>query len=186
MSEKRVAKEYSAYEKKLQEYYWKCFISEFSKIIIFFVVFMLLNLTREYIVALVCLMVLRNHGGGLHCKHYLSCLLVSFAFLCGSILLGTYITPPQFFIYTATLLCTIIGYYLVPITSSNRPEATFEQIRKSKRNTVIIILLFFVLICVCPYNTYLNISFWTVILHILQLLVAHFTKEVKKHARIRI
>lgn len=184
MFNKRIAKEYSEYEKELQEYYWKCFISEFSKIIIFLLIFIFLNLTKEYIAALLYLMLLRNNGGGLHCKHYVSCLLVSFTFLFGSILLAMYVTPPQIFIYISILLSALIGYHLVPITSTNRPAATFEQVKKSKRTTTVIILLFFILLCICPHNTYIYIGYWTIILHIFQLIIAYSIKEVKKNVQL--
>ena len=165
-------------ERKLNEYYWKCFLSEFSKICIFLVIFILLGLTKEYLFALLYLMILRNNGGGLHCKHYTSCLLVSFTFLYSSIMLAMHITPAKLVACTSIFLCGLLGYFLVPVTSSNRPAATTEQITKCKRNTVIIILIFFILICFCFYNTYILIGYWTVILHILQLIIAHITKEV--------
>lgn len=165
-------------EKKLNEYYWKCFLSEFSKICIFLVIFILLGLTKEYLFALLYLMILRNNGGGLHCKHYTSCLLVSFTFLYSSIMLAIHITPSKPVSCTSILLCALLGYFLVPVTSSNRPAATPNQITKSKRNTIIIILLFFILICFCPYNIYIFIGYWTVTLHIIQLIIAHITKEV--------
>lgn len=174
-------KELTAYENKLREYYWKCFISEFSKVFIFLIIFSLLGLLPEYLIALLSLVPLRNHGGGLHCKHYLSCLLVSFSFLSASIVLATYLVPPKPFIFISTLLCAVIGYCLVPITSNSRPPATFEQRKKSKRNTAIIILLFFLLLCICAHNTYLYICYWTVILHIFQLIIGYFIKEVKQN-----
>lgn len=182
MMQKIKTKELSEYEKKLQEYYWKCFVSEFSKIILFLIVYMFLNLTMEYFVALFYLMLLRNNGGGLHCKHYISCLLVSFTFISASIFLGIYAVLPPVLPYIITLLCSVVGYFLVPITSNNRPEATPEQTKMSKRNTVIIILLFLMLMCICPNHTYVNIGFWTILLHIIQLIVAYFTKEVKRNA----
>lgn len=169
-------------EKKLNEYYWKCFLSEFSKMCIFLVIFLFIDLTREYFFALLYLMVLRNNGGGLHCKHYISCLLVSFAFLYSSILLAIHVTPAKPFACISVLLCTLLGYLSVPITSSNRLPATPVQIAKCKRNTTIIMLLFFVLICLCHYNTYILIGYWTIILHILQLIIAHVIKGVKIHA----
>lgn len=171
-------KELTERQRKLNEYYWKCFLSEFSKICIFLVIFILLGLTKEYLFALLYLMMLRNNGGGLHCKHYTSCLLVSFTFLYSSIMLAIYLVPAKPVACTSILLCALLGYLFVPVTSSNRPAATSEQITKSKRNTIIIILLFFILICFCPFNTYILIGYWTVILHILQLIIAHITKEV--------
>ncbi len=181
MSTAQVTKDYSEYEQKMREYYWKCFISEFSKIIIYFVVFSLLGFTKEYLAALLFLMLFRNNGGGIHCKHYTSCLLVSFTFLCLCILLGVCVVPPQLLIYISVAVCGILGYFLVPITSSNRPSATPEQVKKSKKNTVILITLFFILTCICPLNRYLYIGYWTLILHIIQLAIARAVKEVKNN-----
>lgn len=178
MTAKKVTKEYTEYDKKIREYYLKCFLSEFSKIIIFFITFLFLDLLPQYIIALLTLMVLRNNGGGLHFKHYLSCLLVSFFFLYGSIYLATYITPPRLSLCICTFFCSLAGYCLVPITSANRPSATLVQIRKSKQKTIIIIFVFFILMCICPLNKFLYIVYWTVILHIVQLIIAQFIKEV--------
>jgi accessory gene regulator B len=168
-------------ERKLNEYYWKCFYSEFSKICIFLIIFILLDLTTEYIFALLYLMVLRNNGGGLHCNSYISCLLVSFTFLYSSIILAIHITPTKSVACTSILFCALLVYFLVPATSNNRPAPTHEQIIKCKRNSIIIILIFFITICTCPFNIYVRIGYWTVILHILQLIIAHIAKEVKSN-----
>ena len=180
MKRRNIAGEHDEYKKQLNIYYWKCFASEFSKICVFFLIFMCLNLIPEYIIALFTLMVLRSNGGGLHFKHFISCLVVSFIFLYSSILLAKYIIPPKSILYTSILLCLPLGYALVPITSSNRPPATSEQIGKSKRNTAISILFLFILICLCSNMHHIYICYWTIILHILQLIIAHI-KEVKKN-----
>ena len=170
-------KELTEHDRKLKEYYWKCFLSEFSKICIFLLIFTLLDLTTEYFFALLYLIILRNNGGGLHCKHYISCLLVSFTFLYSGILLAIYVIPTRLVACTSIILCALLGYHLVPITSRNRPPATPKQITKAKRNTLTVILLFSLLICICPYNTSILIGYWTVILHILQLIVANLIKK---------
>lgn len=173
MNTKRFTREYTEYEKKLQRYYRIGFISEFSKICIFFVIFAFLELIPEYIIALLALISLRSNGGGLHFNHYVSCLIVSFIFVYSSIFLSIHIMPPQITIYISMLLCALIGYILVPITSANRPPATSSQRRNSKRNTTIIILFYFILLCICPNTIWSLICYWTVILHILQLIIAY-------------
>lgn len=173
MAQKKSTREYTEYEKKLQRYYRIGFISEFSKICIFLVIFAFLGLIPEYIIALLALISLRGNGGGLHFNHYVSCLIVSFIFVYSSIFLSIHIMPPQMIIYISMLLCALIGYILVPITSTNRPPATSVQKRKSKRNTTLIILFYFILLCICPNATWSHICYWTVILHILQLIIAN-------------
>ncbi len=173
------------YQKKLKIYYLKCLFSELSKIVIFFVFFFLTKQQLEYWVALFALMLLRSIGGGLHFKHYLSCLFVSFLFLYVSILLSNllHVTPNTKSLLL--ILSGIYGYYLVPITSSNRPPATGRQIIKCKYRTLIIILLFSNLIYFCPNEIITDICFWTVILHIIQLTIAKWIhKEVKRNERL--
>jgi len=177
---KKNTREYTEYEKKLRRYYMLGFISEFSKICIFFVFFAFLGLIPEYLIALIAMFSLRGIGGGLHFNHYVTCLIVSFAFVCGSIFLALYITPHPIVIYISTLLCALIGYLLVPITSTNRPPATPEQITKSKRNTTIVILFYFILLCICPDATWSLICYWTVILHIVQLMVAYIMNKINR------
>lgn len=169
------------YELKLKKYYRLCFLSEFSKIIIFYLIFLFLGLVPEYFISLLFLLPLRNHGGGLHFNHYITCLIVSFSFLCGSIFLALYITPSKIIMCTTCLICIMLGYHLVPVTSSNRPPATTNQVRKSKRNTAIILTLFSAIICICPAHTFLYIGYWTIILHISQLILSHILKEVTEH-----
>lgn len=186
-SRKNRTKELSSnrsYKKRLQEYYIKCFISEFSKVLLFLCIFMFLGLTKEYFAALLFLMILRHNGGGLHFKHYFSCLLVSFSFLYASIFLALRLQPLRLILLSCTLLCALLGYFLVPITSANRPDATKEQKNVSKRNTLIIILAFFLLVCICQLNSYYYIAFWTLILHITQLIIAHSIKEVRKNVQL--
>lgn len=161
------------YQKKLREYMIKAVFYEVSKIFIFLFVFMYLNLTVEYFVALFALMLLRNHGGGLHFQHYMSCLLVSFLFLYASIRFALLWQPDRILMGFCTLVCAPAGFFLVPVTSSNRPAATEQQRKHSKRCTLFIILSFFLVICICPLHPYLYIGFWTLILHIFQLLIAH-------------
>jgi len=162
-----------AYEKKLREYYLKAFLSEFSKILIFFLAALYLHIVKEYFAALFYLMILRNNGGGLHFKHYARCLIVSFGFLFASIGLAFHFKPHRCVMIVALLLCTILGQKLVPVTSTNRPAPTEEQIRNSKRSTVLIILSITLIICTCPLNLYVYIGFWTTVLHIIQLFIAH-------------
>ena len=50
MAQKKSTREYTEYEKKLQRYYRIGFISEFSKICIFLVIFAFLGLIPEYII----------------------------------------------------------------------------------------------------------------------------------------
>ncbi len=162
----------SKYKKKLLKYLYQCILSEGSKIIIFSIISLKLNIFPEFLVALFMLMLLRTNGGGIHCKHYASCFILSFAMLFGCIFLANLISLPILYMRIITLFCIPVGYFSVPITSTNRPAASNSLIRKCKRNTLLILSAFFILICISPNNLYYRIGFWTIIMHIIQLLVA--------------
>ena len=166
-----------SYQKKLVKYFIQCIISEGSKIVMFSIFFWKWNRFSEFAVALFMLMLLRTNGGGIHCKHYISCLLLSFAMMFGTIVLAIEVFLPALLIKIIIGGCAIIGYVLVPITSENRPPASDAVIQKSKRNTMFIIGGYFILICIVSNNLYINIGFWTITLHICQLLLARVLKE---------
>lgn len=168
------------YEKELQKYAILCLISEGSKILIFFLIFGYLGLLKEYAVALLVMMTLRCNGGGLHCKHYFSCLLLSFLVLASSILMGLYMPIHNPYAAIILLACAYAGYRLVPVVSRTRPEPDEALICRSRKNTVRFILAYFILICICPYNTYLNICIWTVMIHIAQLSLA---KQLQRRSK---
>ena len=52
----KTKREYTEYELKLKKYYRLCFLSEFSKILIFFLIFLFLRLVPEYFISLLFLL----------------------------------------------------------------------------------------------------------------------------------
>lgn len=165
------------YQKRLVKYLIQCILSEGSKIIIFSFIFCWIHLFTEFVVSLFLLILLRTNGGGIHFRHYTSCFVVSFLMFLGSILGATHIPLVYPIMVIVTLLCLIAGYLLVPITSSNRPPANSTAIKKSKRWTLIITFVSFLLICTFPESLYIKIIFWTILLHITQLLAAKFLQK---------
>ena len=165
------------FNKQLLIYLLKCILLEGSKALLLFVIFFKFDLVREYLVALFFLMLLRNNGGGIHFKHYLSCFAVSFFVLFASIYGAILISLPKLFALGILTICGCMGYKLVPIVSENRPEPSQKLIKRTKRNTCLILLLLFILICICPHSLYLDIGVWTVMIHICQLLLAKFLQR---------
>lgn len=165
------------YEKKLLAFYGIGFLCESTKVAIYFVIFHFLGLTKEFLAALIFMAVLRISGGGLHFKHYISCLFASFLLLGLAILTGIYIFIPLPFMLIASLACLVAAYKLVPFQAPTRPAATEQLIQSAKRHTAIKIILICVLICIYPKNVYVNIGFWTLVIHVVQLAIA---KERRK------
>lgn len=166
----------SQYKKEMKQYCLVCLWMEGSKVILFLLIFGILNLVPEYLMALFILMLMRNNGGGIHCKHYISCFAVSLLVLIASIFIPKYINISTNIMIVLLIVCAFLGHTLVPIVSENRPAPTDQLIVRCKRTTFIIILLYCLLVCICPKNLYLDIGSWTIFIHIFQLLIAKFMK----------
>lgn len=169
--------ELTDYEKELIQFFFKCIGLELSKILIFSIVFYFMHLFPEYIAALIGLLLLRSFSGGLHCKGYMSCLMLSFAILLSGILLGQTVFIPRPFMVICTFVLGVCACLLSPVQASTRPPATPEIIKKAKFRTSLIIFLLFITLCIVPINHYLNIVFWMLVLHVVQLGIAYIIRR---------
>ena len=169
MNKKPISEEY---KKQLIKYFFQCVLSETSKIILFGIIFTRFHLFKEYIFALILLILLRTNGGGLHFKHYSSCFIMSLTVLGLSILLGKTVCLSSFIICIILLTSIILAYKLVPVVSSNRPPADNKPIKKSNKNTCLIVIMYFLSMCLVPINQYLNIGIWIIVIDICHLLLA--------------
>lgn len=168
------------YKKQLVKYLLQCIVSEGSKILLFSLISLRLHLFSEFAFAMVLLILLRTNGGGLHFKHYISCLIVSFLVMFGSIVLGITFPFSNLISGIILIISIVVGYKLVPVVSANHPPATEKLIQKSKRNTTLILIAYLILICIVPTNRYTNIGVWIIIIHICQLLLAKLPKRRTK------
>jgi len=173
MNQKALTPEYKL---RLKNYYKKCIISEGSKLIIFSLIFYSLSLFKEYLIALFLLLVLRTNGGGLHCKKYRSCFLLSFFMILGNIVFAHYFAPTLIVFCIILLICLPIMMVLVPITSAYRPKPSTRIVKKSKIITFIFTLFFMLYSCTIAPKIVRNIGFWTIIMHTGQLIFAKITK----------
>lgn len=183
-TEEYTDEELAEYRKAMKKYYIECAIVEGSKIVIYLIIFAALHMLPEYLIALTALFLVRTSGGGLHCKHYCSCLVLSFLLLYGSIYLGLNVLIPNKYALILLIICAWFGYKLVPVVSANRPEPEPEGIIQSKNQTLIILLFFCILACIYPDNKYFNICIWTIYIHIIQLLIAKFLQRRRKRCLI--
>ncbi len=61
------------------QYTWKTFASEISKLLLMGLLFR--NDLGKYIFSVTIMLLLRTSTGGLHCKKYITCFLVSFTYM---------------------------------------------------------------------------------------------------------
>ena len=173
-------RELTPYEKKLLIFFLKCIASELSKIVIFSIIFSILGLTKEFISALFFLMIFRTSSGGIHCHSYLGCLCVSFLILSSGMALGMFVYLPISIMIILTITIKNIIYRLAPVQSKTRPPLEERLVLKAKRRSSMSVVLYLILLVVCGLNTFTNIGFWLLVLHIVQLYIAN---KIRRYER---
>ena len=155
-------------------------LSELSKLFIMGIFFALTHYFLQYLTAITVLLMLRTCTGGLHFKHYISCLAVSFLILYLGICQLPHVPLARPLYFILLLGCVIINYLFAPIVSSYRPAPDGIRVRKSKLQAFSIIMIYALILFIVPTNQYLVTGFWIIMLQSLQLLVA---KLIKKEGR---
>ena len=173
---------YSDYDIAKVKYVLASLFSEFSKLLLFGTLFGVLGYFYPFLFSIILLLFLRINIGGLHCKHYLSCFALSFFILYLSIIFFPYIVNISFiFIFAISTVCMIINYYIGPIASPFRPSPN-SVLLKSCRNLGFIILFNYILFVSIFQNIealelYIQVGFWTILLHTIQLIIAKITRK---------
>lgn len=169
---------FSNYEIRLVRYSLLAIFSELSKFLILFFIFSMLKRELAFVTAVIVLLILRSNMGGIHFKHYLSCLFFTFMFFFISIIVLPYLLSPHTYTILFTLtLCLISNVILNPVVAPTRPEPTAKLIRKSKINAFRFIFLYIVIIYLFEDNAYLTIGFWVIVLQTLQLIFTHLIRK---------
>lgn len=152
-------------------------LSEVSKLFIMGVFFTMTHHLPQYLAAIIVLLILRTCTGGLHFKHYSSCLLVSFLIFYLGICQLPNITLPRPTYFILLLVCVIINYLFAPVVSSYRPIPNGIQVRKSKRQAFAMITLYALIMFIVPVNQYTITGFWIIQLQSFQLIAAKIQKR---------
>ena len=148
---------YTDYEMAIIKYSITALLSELSKILILGTLFAFIGKFDLFIAASVLLILLRVNGGGYHCKHYITCLLMT------ACILG------------AAVIC------LPLIPSPFRPKPDMKLIKRCHNNCFITIFVFIMIVSIFNSNMvirpYLIVGFWTTILNTLQLVIAKIIRK---------
>lgn len=153
---------------------------DISKLIILAFFFYCTGHIIHFAFAIVPLILLRTKLGGLHFQSYISCFIFSLLYLYSAIyVLPTLFTLHPLAIYIVLLSCTVICYYVGPNSLTRKTPKSPEYCRKAKFETFQLILIIAILIFIFSANEYLLVSFWTIVLHTIQLSITKIIKEVK-------
>ena len=176
---------YTDYQIKLIKFSLTGIFYDLSKTLIFMIYFYATGKFIEFIFAAVPLILLRTKTGGIHLKKYWSCFLFSFAYFYTVInILPALVTVHPLVVYPILLVCAVLDYVIGPTTLSKRPTPTEAFIKKAKIQSFQVVFIVAVLFFIFPNVPYLIVSFWTVVLHVVQLAIVKLFKEVKYNEKL--
>ena len=173
---------YSDYEMAIIKYSITALFSEISKIIILSIMYTLIGKLNLFAAFSTLLILLRINGGGYHCRHYITCFLLTAIISFTAIILLPLIYIPNYSIVLIALtICLFIIYYIGPVPSPFRPEPDGLLIMQCNNKSFLVIFFFIIIVSIFNSNTfirpYLIVGFWTIILHTLQLIIAKIIKK---------
>lgn len=160
-------------EKSILLFFLTGTLSDLSKALFFFIVFYILGIHIEFLYSLLFLILYRIYCGGLHCKTYIQCLLVSFIFLSCGMFLGINIYIDKKFMIILGIVCGVITCKLCPVLAPTRPVLSKEETKKAKFKESIIIIAFMLVLILSSVSRPINIGFWMLVLHTIQLYIAY-------------
>lgn len=166
----------SSADKAKLNYFFSCIIYEGSKIILFLVFFAITQRLKGFLYSMIILLPLRIISGGLHFKHYLSCLAFSFGYFYLVNVPLMDIMPDFEMALLILLVCIVINFQIGPVVSDFRPALTYEQIKRGRFH-ILIATVYDTILTALFYETPLApIGFWTIVLHSVQLIIAKIRK----------
>lgn len=176
---------YTDYQIKLIKFSITALFYDLSKTILFLIYFSYSGKFYEFLFAAIPMMLLRTKTGGLHFKKYLSCLLVSFIYFYSVInILPAVINIHPLAIYPILLICAITDYMIGPASLKERAPVEESIVKKAKIQSFQVVFIVALLIFIFQDTHYLMVSFWTVVLHTIQLSITKLLKEVKHNEKL--
>lgn len=184
---------FSNYQIKLLRFSFTGILYDVSKTLIFLVFFLAIGKLPEFLFAVVPLILLRTRGGGIHFHKYWTCFLASFVYLYAVIcILPSAVPVHPLAVYLILLLCAVLDYMIGSASLKEKPVIRDEFIssqkavldKKAKIQSFQVVFLVAVLFYIFPDSRFLIVSFWTVVLHTLQLSITKILWEVKHHEKL--
>lgn len=184
---------FSDYQIKLLRFSFTSILYDVSKTLLFFIYFFATGRLIEFMFAVVPLILLRTRGGGIHFHKYWTCFLASFVYLVTVIhILPAVVSVHPLAVYPILLVCAVLDYMIGTTSLKERPVIGDEFMlkqkesfsKKAKIQSFQVVFIVAVLFYIFPDSQYLIVSFWTVVLHTLQLSITKVLKEVKHHEKL--
>ena len=159
----------------------KTLVSEFSKLLIMGILFR--KELGMYLFAVSVMLLLRTATGGIHCKKYISCLLVSFSYIFLSLMVLPNIPINKVFQLILLFICMLCNYYIGPVTSSVHAPLSEGLVKRVRLQAFLVIFFYLTFTFIVPENPYTIAGTWVIILHTLQLAAARVLKKGDPYER---
>ncbi|MDK2811592.1 MAG: accessory regulator [Petroclostridium sp.] len=110
----------------------ECLLGEFSKLLMYFIIFSIFSLTQHFFIAVIFFCTLRIIAGGYHEETYWRCFFTSFLIFTAIISIGTQI-PLSIYIKASMLLISIIlAWIYAPVDHPNKPIVSVDRRKRFK------------------------------------------------------
>jgi accessory gene regulator B len=181
---------FSDYQIKLLRFSFTGILYDLSKTLILGIYFCIIGRFPEFLFALIPLVLLRIRSGGIHFRKYWTCFFFSFLYFCLAIHILPVLVPMHpLAVYPVLLVCAVTDYLVGPNTLKEKivvrdavmKDAQSSRIKKAKIECFQVVLIVAILCFLFPENRYLIVSFWTVVIHAVQLVITKVMREVKFH-----
>lgn len=176
--------DFTDYELKLIRFYITGILYDVSKTLMLGIFFCCIGKFTEFLFTFIPLLLLRKKTGGYHLKTYWTCFLASFLYFIMAAIVLPAIPLKLTWMQLTLLVCAWVMYYIGPISSNREINLNDEQLHKVHIQSFQIVLVMSVLLFLFPDNQYLIVSFWTVVLHSIQLIITKLKKRGEKNEKV--
>ncbi|MCD7726602.1 MAG: accessory gene regulator B family protein [Clostridiales bacterium] len=177
--------DFTDYELKVIRFYILGFLYDISKIIAIGIFFGCIGKFPEFLFTLIPLLFLRKNTGGYHLKTYFTCFLASVLYFILAILVLPAVIPMKLtWMQFSLLICVWVIYRVGPISSNREIVLNKRQLHKVHLHSFQIVFVISVLLFLFPETGYLKASFWTVVLHSVQLMITKIKKRGERDEKV--
>ena len=164
-------------EQKFLIFRAKCILYDISKLILFVAFFAGMHKLRSFVYSFLIFYPIRQISGGLHFKHYFSCLMFSFAYMYLVVVMLAPLTLELAVIVPILIVCAAVIYAIGPIRPPSRPALSKQEFAEQRKKALSIVCYECVFIVLFYDSMLASAGYWTIILHTIQLIVAFIIKK---------
>ena len=164
-------------EQKLLIFRAKCILYDISKLILFVAFFAVIHKLSGFVFAFLIFYPIRQISGGLHFKHYFSCLVFSFVYMYLVVVVLSPLTLELAVVVPILAVCAAVVYAIGPMRPPSRPALSKQEFAEYRKKALTIICYEAVLVVLFFDHSLASAGYWTIILHTLQLVIAFIIKK---------